>query len=241
MRRGTPCKAGSLLTWQEGARVRLCAQCPVRRASSRKEEQACGHPLQGDQPQNWRATGPRNGGRQPNNWTGRRYFLTPLAPTNSSWTSVVTCPRSPVEAVRWFSAWYACSDHCRLHLSFPPVLCPTLPEVCLREDRLLHLSLFSQSRTGDIYVYAATHSVFHSLSSLSHSSTDHYALPRVTGLSLAGLLHVEECVATTRLVLGVVFSWFCFAITSTLSWVPVLVVGEHSKTLELPPRRRHGT
>ena len=30
----------------------------------------CGHPPPGDQPQNWRATGPRNGGHQPKNWTG---------------------------------------------------------------------------------------------------------------------------------------------------------------------------
>ena len=70
MRRGISCKTGGLLTWQEGARVRLCAQSPVRRASSRKEEQACGHPPHGDQPQNWRATVPSSGGHQPKNWTG---------------------------------------------------------------------------------------------------------------------------------------------------------------------------
>ena len=29
----------------------------------------------GDQPKNWRATGPRNGGHQSQNWTGRRYVL----------------------------------------------------------------------------------------------------------------------------------------------------------------------
>ena len=39
-------------------------------SSSRKQEQACGHKPPGDQPQNWRATGPRNGGHQPKNWTG---------------------------------------------------------------------------------------------------------------------------------------------------------------------------
>ena len=40
------------------------------RLGVRTPEQACGHPPPGDQPQNWRATGPRNGGHQPKNWTG---------------------------------------------------------------------------------------------------------------------------------------------------------------------------
>ena len=88
------------------------------------------------------------------------------------------------------------------------------------------------------------HTLFHSSCRpppLSRSSTDHYTLPLVTELSLAGLLHVEECVATTQLVLEVIFSGFSLAITNTLSWVAGLVVGEHSKTFELPPRRRYGT
>ena len=32
-------------------------------------------PPLGDQPKNWRATGLRNGGHQPKNWTGRCYFF----------------------------------------------------------------------------------------------------------------------------------------------------------------------
>ena len=35
-----------------------------------KEEERAGTSAQGDQPQNWRATGLRNGGRQPQNWIG---------------------------------------------------------------------------------------------------------------------------------------------------------------------------
>ena len=56
---------------------------------------------------------------------------------------------------------------------------------------------YSLSGTGDIC--AATHSVLHSSCRplLSHSSMDYYALPLATVLSLAGLLHVEVCVATT--------------------------------------------
>ena len=44
-------------------------RCAVSRgANSRKR---CGSPSPpGDQPKNWRATGPRNGGHQPKNWTG---------------------------------------------------------------------------------------------------------------------------------------------------------------------------
>ena len=147
-------------------------------------------------------------------------------------------------AVRWFSAWNLCSDRSRLQLSFALVLCPTLPEVRLREDRLLHLSvLFLRDGRCTCYTRLGSQSVFHSSCRplLSHSSTDHYTLPLVTEWCLAGLLHVEECVATTQLVLEVIFSAFSLAITSTLSWVAGLVVGEHSKTFELPPRRRHRT
>ena len=78
-------------------------RCVVSRvANPHEEEQSCGHP----QPKNWRATGPRNGGHQPKNWTGRCYFLTLSAPTCSSWTLAVTCPRSCVAVVQWFGAWY---------------------------------------------------------------------------------------------------------------------------------------
>ena len=31
----------------------------------------CGHPPPGDQPQNWRATVPSNGGHQPQDWAGK--------------------------------------------------------------------------------------------------------------------------------------------------------------------------
>ena len=61
MRRGVSCKTRSLLTWQEGTRVRLRAQTPVRRANPYEEEQRCGHHPPGDQPQNCRVTVPRNG------------------------------------------------------------------------------------------------------------------------------------------------------------------------------------
>ena len=54
---------------------------------------------QSDQPKNWRATGPRNGGDQPKNWTGRFYFFTLPAPSCSSWTSAVECPRSRAAVV----------------------------------------------------------------------------------------------------------------------------------------------
>ena len=37
----------------------------------------------GDQTENWRATDPITSGHQPQNWTGRRYFLT-FAVTSSS-------------------------------------------------------------------------------------------------------------------------------------------------------------
>ena len=47
--------------------------------------------------------------------------------------------------------------------------------------------------------------------------------------------------ATTQLALEVIFSGFSLAINSTLSWVAGLIVGEHSKTFELPPRHCHGT
>ena len=43
-------------------------------ASFRQGEES-GHPPPGDQPQNWRATAPRNGGLQPENWTGHHSFL----------------------------------------------------------------------------------------------------------------------------------------------------------------------
>ena len=82
-------------------------RCAVSRgANPHEEEQRCGHPPPGDQPKNWWATGPRNGGHQPKNWTGRCYFLTLSAPTCSSWTLAVTCPRSCVAVVQWFGAWY---------------------------------------------------------------------------------------------------------------------------------------
>ena len=82
-------------------------RCEVSRgAEPHEEEQSCGHPPPGDQPKNWRATGPRNGGHQPKNWTGRCYFLTLSAPTCSPWILAVTCPRSCVAMVQWFGVWY---------------------------------------------------------------------------------------------------------------------------------------
>ena len=48
--------------WQEGARVRLCAQSPVRRSSSRKEGTPAGRPapeLAGDRPKQRRAPTPQ--------------------------------------------------------------------------------------------------------------------------------------------------------------------------------------
>ena len=64
-------KTGSLLTRQEGTRVGLCAQSSARRANSQKEEQRRGHLPPGDQPQNWRATVPSNGGHQSQDWAGK--------------------------------------------------------------------------------------------------------------------------------------------------------------------------
>ena len=79
----------------------------ARQRSLRQGRHQSGHPPPGDQPKNWRATGPRNGGHQPKNWTGRCYFLTLSAPTCSPWTLAVTCPRSCVAMVQWFGAWYS--------------------------------------------------------------------------------------------------------------------------------------
>ena len=39
-------------------------------AGRHERETLCGHPPPGDQPQNWRATVPRNGGHQIQHWTG---------------------------------------------------------------------------------------------------------------------------------------------------------------------------
>ena len=102
-------------------------------ASSRQGEES-GHPAPGDQPQNWRATAPRNGGLQPENFTGHRYFLT----LSGGYMSEVahgsgTMVQCLVITFLSFSS----------ALSFALVLCPTLPEVCLMEDRLLHLSVLS--------------------------------------------------------------------------------------------------
>ena len=58
-----------------------------------------GTPRKGDQPKDWRATDPKTSGHQPKDWAGRGYFLTLSAPTCSSWTLVVTCPRSRVAVV----------------------------------------------------------------------------------------------------------------------------------------------
>ena len=85
--------------------MRLGAQSPVGQTPM-KRSRGAGTPRPGDQPKNWWATGPRNGGHQPKNWTGSCYFLTLSAPTCSSWTLAVTCPRSCVAVVQWFGAWY---------------------------------------------------------------------------------------------------------------------------------------
>ena len=47
----------------------------------------------GDQPKDWRATDPKTSGHQPEDWAGRGYFLTLSAPTCSSWTLSVSCPK----------------------------------------------------------------------------------------------------------------------------------------------------
>ena len=58
-----------------GTSVRLGVRTPESGGRLPTEEQTCGHPPPGDQPQNWRATGPRNGGHQPKNWTGTALFI----------------------------------------------------------------------------------------------------------------------------------------------------------------------
>ena len=138
--------------------------------------------------------------------------------------------------------WYLCWGHhwVGLSSSYHPLLCPRpltpFAGGSFKGRTVDYISLFSHSATGD--THTVTHSVFHYSCRplLSRSSTDHYTLPLVTELSLAGLLHVNN-----QLVLEVIFSGFSFAITSTLSWVAGHVVGEHSKTFELPPRRRYRT
>ena len=54
---------------QERTSVRLGASTPVSGANSRKWSNGR-TPPEGEQSQKWRATGPRNGRRQPQNWTG---------------------------------------------------------------------------------------------------------------------------------------------------------------------------
>ena len=41
------------------------------------EQTVCGHPPPGDQPQNWRATVPSNGGHQPQDWAGKPLRFNP--------------------------------------------------------------------------------------------------------------------------------------------------------------------
>ena len=94
-------ETGNLLTTQESTRVRLGV-----RSNLATEQQTCGHPPLGDQPKNWRATGPRNGGHQPKDWTGRYYILTLPATACSSWTLEVKCPRSYVAVERRYGTWY---------------------------------------------------------------------------------------------------------------------------------------
>ena len=83
-----------------------------------------GEPPPGDQPKNWRATGPRNGGRQPKNWIGKPLlFLLCRHLRVHPRLQSVTCPRSRAAVVRWFSAWgyrWAGFDHV-LYLSTLPL------------------------------------------------------------------------------------------------------------------------
>ena len=100
MRRGISCKTGRLLTWQEGTRVRLCAQSPVRRANSQKEEQRCGHPPPGDQPQKLAGDRPKHR-RAPTPQLDRPplYFLTLSGSSVCTLPLRVTCPRSLTQLV----------------------------------------------------------------------------------------------------------------------------------------------
>ena len=154
MRRGISCKTGNLLITQKGTRVRLCAKSSVRRANSPKEEQRCGHPPLGEQPKNWRATGPRNGGHQPKNWTGRFFFFFKKkklpAPSCSSWTSAVACPRSRTAVVLMLGSplgWFI------KFLSSSPLPSSSDP-LCRKLVRRLHLSVLSLSNGRYTYCHA---------------------------------------------------------------------------------------
>ena len=64
-----------------------------------------GTPRKGDQPKDWRATDPKTSGLQPEDWTGRGYIFTLSAPTCSSWTLAVLCPRSYAAVVLSLHPW----------------------------------------------------------------------------------------------------------------------------------------
>ena len=188
---------------------------PGSGASTRRQAQVRRHPPAGRPTQELAGDRPKE--RRARTGQASRFFFTLPAPSCSSWTSAVTCPRSRAAVVfmlgvplGWFITFLSSSS---LPSSSDPL--------CRRfvwGRTVCYISLLSHSATGD--AFTATHSVFHSSCRplLSRSST-------VTEVSLAGLLHVEECVATTQLVLEVIFSGFSLAITSTLSWVAGLVVG----------------
>ena len=150
MRRGTPCKTGSLLTCQEGAR-----QSPVRRTNVRAPPAGRPTPkLAGDRPKERRAPTPELV-RLPVffNTLGTHEFI----PDFGGFMSEVAA------VVRWHSAWYSPYYRSRLHLSFAVVLSPTWPDVCPTEDRSATHAVFLSSCQP----------------LLSHSSTDHCASPLV--------------------------------------------------------------